>query len=1154
MKLLVIGLDQEVATPNSRSAQRQIDYFTGYDVDIVVLAMGKERHVELTPRIRVHVFGGFHRFVSFIQTLFFARKLVKKQAYDVITVQDPFFSGLVGSIVRCGYPLRLHVQDHSGAFARKPLGLKEACLFFVSRFIIRSADRIRTVSRRGAEGLFRFGVQSSQVDIVPVASDATRFSLLPIKKNQETHLVCVSRLAYEKGVDVLLRAIPLIHVSLPSLRVTIIGEGPERVILEHLAQKLGISKIVRFAGAQKDTASFIADADVYVQPSRFEGWGIAVIEAAAAGKPIVMTDVGCAGEVIFHEKNGIIVPVEDEKALADGIIRMFTDRDFANKLGMAARESVKDVPVASVLVQRSRASLEETKNMGARDVDNGIPIFFTALCIRLLLLAVIVFFAGDAGLQLPDTKQYLPLAQNLLAGNGFTIDGGAFIYRTIGYPLFLAGAYALAHSLVVVSIIQAIISSFAPLLVMAIGRRLTLPARVRRAAGWLTACEPHLVYYALPILTEGIFVIPFLFLVYLIIRFIQEKRVVLAVFAGIFFGITLLIKPLLQAFPVFIVILLLLAWGMARSHARAWVKGSIVCLLIGMCVAFPWAYRNKQVLGTWSLSNQGQAAMAQYLAPSILSVRDHISYQDAETKATSLFESRYGKAATEGKDLGKEYAAFALHIVKDNPFIFLRIASAASVSYWTSHNYAYVPHYYGLTPPLDKNVLPPTHYLVQGRFADFAKGFVAIFSQPFYAVGALGRALWAIVTVFMLIGIYKTIRYSTNRASHIFIVSIFIYANAMTMVNGLGIEGRLRYHLMPLIFLYAMHGWLSKRKSRPLKKLLILTQRVDEQDTNLGVHISWLTYIASRVDVTVIAQSVGKYTLPNTVRVFSLGKENGASKIVQLGRLKWLLFRELPKHDATLVLMVPFYAIIAGLYGRLRQRPVYLWYTHKHVPFALRVANMFVKRIFTASKASLRLNTTKKMVMGHAIDMSRFQLSESEREKNLVISVGRISRTKGTEKIIDAVKKLIAQRKDVHLELYGLPLTDEDKIFQKELEKSVQTSNIRFMGGIQYNHIHTRYQSAQVFVNMSDTGSLDKAVLEAMACGCPVVTSNEAFKDIVPTDCFVASNDVYALATAILNQLEHPVASNELRARVVEAHDMQQTLGKLMNVIEKDIS
>ena len=630
----------------------------------------------------------------------------------------------------------------------------------------------------------------------------------------------MSRLSYEKGVDILINALTIIRKSIPDADLTIVGDGPERQVLMHLADRLGLSSVVHFVGTQTDTIPFLSAADVYVQPSRFEGWGIAVLEAAAASRPIVMTDVGCAGDVIENGKSGLVVRPGDAQALAAATIELLKDRALATRLAASAHAQAQKQPDVASITQRLRVSLETTAALGARDVDNGLPMFLTAFCVRLALLAVIVYFTGDKGLQLPDTLSYLPLAKSLLAGRGFTINGGgAYTYRTIGYPLFLATGLGMFHSLIAVSVVQAFISSFAPSLIMAIGRRLGLDAKTRRAAGWLTACEPHLVYYALPILVEGVFIIPFLGFVYAALRVIQERRLRWAAWAGLFLGITLLIKPLMQAFPAMLVLLLLLALCFRVKAVMAWTKAAIVTCLVAGVVIFPWLYHNHVELGSWSLSAQGEYAVAGYFMTSVISIRDQIPYQQADAQVKALLSSKYGNGM-EGRDLSKEYMSEAMPVILHNPGVVAKLILTTVVSYWTSHNYAYVLNYYGLIPAIDHTMLPPTHYLVQGRFGEFFHEFWPIFSQPFYFIGALGRLIWGVAAVLMLIGLIVVIRKGTERASHIFVASLLIYFTGITLVDGLGIDGRLRYHVMPLIFLYAAFGWqaiCSWRKARRTK-------------------------------------------------------------------------------------------------------------------------------------------------------------------------------------------------------------------------------------------------------------------------------------------------------------------------------------------------
>ena len=294
MRLLVIGLDPATLDPSSRSSARQIEYYRGYDVDIVVVAPGPRTSIQLTPTIRVQCAGGSSWFTALTRTTFLLFRLRWMNQFDVLTVQDPLACGLVGYLAILGTKTRFHLQDHSAYFSRSPKSFRDRIFGVWARFIARRADRVRTVSQRGKRGLESIGIPSDKIDVVSVSTDVSRFEKVVHTSSDHPRLLCVARLSYEKGVDVLLDAFRFVLDTQKNATLTIVGDGPERAILERRAQSLNLGSSVIFAGHQTNLETFFSDADIYVQPSRFEGWGLAVIEAAADGVPIVMTDVGCA--------------------------------------------------------------------------------------------------------------------------------------------------------------------------------------------------------------------------------------------------------------------------------------------------------------------------------------------------------------------------------------------------------------------------------------------------------------------------------------------------------------------------------------------------------------------------------------------------------------------------------------------------------------------------------------------------------------------------------------------------------------------------------------------------------------------------------------------------------------------------------------------
>jgi glycosyltransferase involved in cell wall biosynthesis len=147
----------------------------------------------------------------------------------------------------------------------------------------------------------------------------------------------VSRLDPAKGVRVLIRAL----AQVDGVTLTIVGDGPERAALESVADKLGVAGRIHWIGHRRDVLRLLPAFDLFVQPSLHEGLPNTVLEAMAAGLPVVATAVGGTPEVVVDGVTGLLVPPHDPDALAKGIACLLRDLDLRRKMGRAGRERVK---------------------------------------------------------------------------------------------------------------------------------------------------------------------------------------------------------------------------------------------------------------------------------------------------------------------------------------------------------------------------------------------------------------------------------------------------------------------------------------------------------------------------------------------------------------------------------------------------------------------------------------------------------------------------------------------------------------------------------------------------------------------------------------------------------------------------------------------
>lgn len=182
--------------------------------------------------------------------------------------------------------------------------------------------------------------------VIPLGIDLDRFG---IERRPERIVGTVARLVAQKGLDTLLAAVPLVLERHPDLRFVIVGDGPLRDELARQAEHLPVELL----GNRDDVPEQLARFDVFAFPSRFEGLCLAVIEAQAAGVPVVATPVGGIVETVVDGETGTIVPVDDPAALAAGISAMLDDPARADAMADEARRRVHELYSVEQMVKRT---------------------------------------------------------------------------------------------------------------------------------------------------------------------------------------------------------------------------------------------------------------------------------------------------------------------------------------------------------------------------------------------------------------------------------------------------------------------------------------------------------------------------------------------------------------------------------------------------------------------------------------------------------------------------------------------------------------------------------------------------------------------------------------------------------------------------------
>ena len=159
----------------------------------------------------------------------------------------------------------------------------------------------------------------------------------------------VGRLHKDKGYQCLIEAAPEIIKQIPEVKFVLIGDGDERGALEAMVRKLRLSEYFTFIGQRNDVPDLLKELDLFVSTSFSEGFGLAIIEAMLAIKPIVATNVGAVPELIENEKTGMLIPPRNQVFLSRAIISLYKDKSFTSYLAKNAyRRAIKDFDLEKV--------------------------------------------------------------------------------------------------------------------------------------------------------------------------------------------------------------------------------------------------------------------------------------------------------------------------------------------------------------------------------------------------------------------------------------------------------------------------------------------------------------------------------------------------------------------------------------------------------------------------------------------------------------------------------------------------------------------------------------------------------------------------------------------------------------------------------------
>lgn len=345
----------------------------------------------------------------------------------------------------------------------------------------------------------------------------------------------------------------------------------------------------------------------------------------------------------------------------------------------------------------------------------------------------------------------------------------------------------------------------------------------------------------------------------------------------------------------------------------------------------------------------------------------------------------------------------------------------------------------------------------------------------------------------------------------------------------------------------------------------MITRKVDKDDWLAGFTYNWIDKISEETEkLYVICLEKGNIDgLKKNVKIFSVRSEKKINNIIIRKVRDFIIFQKLVlqnirKVDGVFCHMNPEYTIAVYLFAKIFNKKIISWYAHKQITFRLRLMEKITDKILTPSKKSFRLSSEKTVIAGHGIDTEKFRPKEKKfKERFTIVSVGRISPTKDLETLIKAIDIIVndLKEKNIVVKIIGAPGLKNHQSYFESLQKMAMAMNLSeyiiFLGAVAHKNIPQMLVESDLFINLSDTGSVDKVVLEAMSCGIFVLTSNEAFIDILDEQQIIEQNDFKMLAKKIMevrhkNEEEKKEAVIKMRKIVKENHNLDNLAKKII--------
>lgn len=347
-------------------------------------------------------------------------------------------------------------------------------------------------------------------------------------------------------------------------------------------------------------------------------------------------------------------------------------------------------------------------------------------------------------------------------------------------------------------------------------------------------------------------------------------------------------------------------------------------------------------------------------------------------------------------------------------------------------------------------------------------------------------------------------------------------------------------------------------------RMLICAQSVDQSDPTLGFFHAWVDEFARRIRHVSLAYLQGTATdLPDNVRAFSLGKDRMHGprlwkRMRYAVRFWWYAWRERDSYDTVLVYINTEYVMLGGLLWHLLSKKVAIVSNKKEKGWKMRLVARYADVLFYTDSQATAVHYSGAQQISTGVDTRPYASEMRHAKHGSLLFAGRVAREKQIDVLIDAVARAAKHHATLHLDIYGAPVISDDRVYDQELRERYRSLEqgglVSFRGSVPHAQTPPMYASHDIFVQTGSVSGFNKALFEAMAAGCIVVTAEPALRGVVRDDLFAGEASVEALARAInaalkLTPAERAQETASLRAYVEREHALSVIIPNIIEAI-----